>query len=74
MTRRTTMAVHIAIVDVDTLAKNWWVVLIRGLLGVAFGVITFLDPGISLAALILLFAAYTFTDGVFAIATADSTA
>jgi uncharacterized membrane protein HdeD (DUF308 family) len=65
-----TMAVHIAIVDVDTLVRNWWVLLIRGILGVGFGLITFFAPGVSLAALVLLFAAYALTDGIFAIVSA----
>jgi uncharacterized membrane protein HdeD (DUF308 family) len=64
------MRVQVAIVDINTLARNWWLVLIRGILGVAFGLITFFAPGISLAALVLLFAAYAFTDGVFAMISA----
>lgn len=54
-------------VGTETLGRNWWAVLLRGLAGVAFGLITLLAPGISLAALVLLFAAYALADGVFAI-------
>src|SRR5262244_1919465 len=64
------MRAAIAIADVDTLIRNWWMFLIRGLLGIAFGVITFFDPGISLAALVLLFGAYAFADGILAIVSA----
>lgn len=39
--------VQIAIVDVDTLVRNWWVVLLRGLAGIIFGLVTFLAPDIS---------------------------
>ena len=60
----------VAIVDVDTLTRNWWVFLIRGLIGVLFGIVTFVQPGISLAALVLLFGAYAFADGVFAVVSA----
>ncbi|HUO71302.1 MAG TPA: HdeD family acid-resistance protein, partial [Solirubrobacteraceae bacterium] len=60
----------VAIVDVDTLAGNWWAVLLRGVAGILFGVVTFFAPGVSLAALVILFGAYTFTDGVFAIVAA----
>ena len=63
-------AVGIVDVDVDTLTRNWWVFLIRGLIGIAFGLITFFQPGLSLAALVLLFGAYAFVDGIFAIASA----
>jgi uncharacterized membrane protein HdeD (DUF308 family) len=64
------MRAAIPVVDVDALARNWWVFLIRGLLGIAFGVITFFEPAISLAALVLLFGAYAFVDGVFAVVSA----
>src|SRR5579871_4530384 len=50
------------------LAKNWWALVIRGLVGVTFGVLTFVWPGITLAALVLLFAAYALVDGVLNIA------
>jgi uncharacterized membrane protein HdeD (DUF308 family) len=60
----------IPVVDVDGLARNWWVVLLRGLAGIIFGLVTFFEPGISLAALVLLFGAYAFVDGVFSIVTA----
>jgi len=56
--------------DVDTMAENWWAVVLRGVIGVLFGVVTFVAPGISLAALVLLFGAYAFVDGVFAIVSA----
>jgi len=49
------------------LARNWWALLIRGVLAVVFGVIAFVNPGITLAALVLLFAAYSLVDGVFSI-------
>jgi uncharacterized membrane protein HdeD (DUF308 family) len=61
---------QIPVVNVDTLSRNWWVVLLRGVAGILFGVFTFLAPGISLAALVLLYGAWAFADGVLAIATA----
>ena len=61
---------RVPIIDVDTLSRNWWLVVLRGVLGIAFGIITFVAPAISLAALVLLFGAYAFADGVFAIASA----
>ena len=58
---------RIPVVDVDSLARNWWVVLIRGLMGILFGLVTFLAPALSLAALVIVWGAYAFADGVFAI-------
>jgi len=65
-----TKVVRVEIIDVDTLARNWWIVLLRGLAGIVFGLITFFAPEISLAALVLVFGAYAFADGVLAIASA----
>jgi uncharacterized membrane protein HdeD (DUF308 family) len=62
--------VHIAVVDVETLVRNWWVILLRGIAGIIFGLITFFAPDISLAALVLVFGAYAFADGVLAIISA----
>lgn len=36
----------------DILSRNWWVLLLRGLAAIAFGILTWLQPGISLAALV----------------------
>ena len=52
------------------LAKNWWALVIRGLLGIVVGVLTFIWPGITLAALVLLFGAYSLVDGALNLAAA----
>jgi uncharacterized membrane protein HdeD (DUF308 family) len=49
------------------LARNWWAVSLRGVLAIVFGVLAFVNPGLTLGALILLFGAYSLVDGVFAI-------
>lgn len=49
------------------LIQNWWALALRGVLGILFGLAAFLFPGITLGALILLFAVYAMVDGVFAI-------
>src|SRR5215471_13250695 len=49
------------------LVRNWWALLIRGLAAIVFGLIAFFMPGVTLAALVLLFGAYALVDGVFAI-------
>jgi uncharacterized membrane protein HdeD (DUF308 family) len=50
---------------VRTLAQHWWVLLLRGLLAIAFGVFTYVQPLASIAALVLLWGAYMLVDGVF---------
>ncbi len=52
------------------LARNWWAVLMRGLLAIVLGILTLLMPGVSLASLILVFAAYMLADGVLGIVAA----
>jgi uncharacterized membrane protein HdeD (DUF308 family) len=59
-----------AAVDVDGLSRNWWVVLVRGIVGILFGILTFFAPGITLAALVLVFGAYAFVDGVLTLVSA----
>lgn len=49
------------------LARHWWVVVLRGVLAVLFGVLAFLWPGITIAALVLLFGAYAVVDGLFSL-------
>jgi|SRR5581483_9391540 len=50
------------------LARNWWSLVIRGILGIAVGLMTFLWPGITLMALVFLFAGYALVDGVVSLA------
>jgi uncharacterized membrane protein HdeD (DUF308 family) len=42
----------------------WWDVLLRGLIAIAFGAALFFWPGLSLATFVLLFAAFSFFDGI----------
>lgn len=48
-------------------ARNWWLLALRGVLAVIFGVIALVWPGITLAVLVLLFGAYALVDGVVAL-------
>lgn len=52
---------------VDSLSKFWWVLLLRGLIAIAFGVAAIVWPGLTLWVLIVLFGAYTLVDGVLEI-------
>ncbi|SRR5258708_4537989 len=52
------------------MARNWWLLLLRGIAALLFGIIAFLWPGITLVTLVILFGAYAIADGVFALVTA----
>ena len=54
------------------LVENWWLLLLRGLAAIAFGVIAFFWPGITLVALTYLWGAYAVADGIIAIGAAFS--
>ncbi|HWC33017.1 MAG TPA: HdeD family acid-resistance protein [Actinomycetota bacterium] len=54
----------------EELARNWWVLLVRGVLAVVFGVLALIWPGLALDVLVVLFGAFALVDGVFAIAAA----
>src|SRR5258708_297316 len=47
-----------------SLADNWWLLLLRGLAAVAFGVLAFFWPGLTLITLTWLWGAYALSDGV----------
>jgi uncharacterized membrane protein HdeD (DUF308 family) len=52
------------------LAPNWWLFLLRGVLGIIFGCLALIFPGPTMLSLILLFSAYMLVDGVAGIISA----
>src|SRR5689334_11851310 len=52
------------------LAKNWWLLLIRGIASIVFGVLAFAWPGLTLVTLVLFYGAFALVDGVIALAAA----
>lgn len=52
------------------LTQNWWLLALRGLVAIAFGVLTFIWPGLTLLYLVILFGIYVLMDGIFNIAAA----
>lgn len=51
----------------QALASNWWLLLIRGILAVLFGLMAFAWPALTLVTLVLLYGAYALVDGLTAI-------
>ncbi|MEE7503210.1 HdeD family acid-resistance protein [Methylobacterium mesophilicum] len=49
------------------LARNWWLVALRGVIAILFGAVAFIAPGAFVLSLVLFFAAYMLADGVFAV-------
>lgn len=47
--------------------RNWWMMALRGVLAIIFGLIALFFPGIVLLAFIYVFAAYALIDGIFAV-------
>ena len=52
------------------LARNWWALVLRGVVALLFGAIAFLMPVTALGSLVLLTGVYLLVDGVFAIVAA----
>jgi uncharacterized membrane protein HdeD (DUF308 family) len=52
---------------VGELPRHWWVLAVRGLAAIIFGILAFIWPGITLTVLILFYGAYAIVDGVLAL-------
>lgn len=50
-----------------SLSKHWWVLALRGVAAIVFGVLAFAWPGITILSLVMLYGAYALVDGVFSI-------
>jgi uncharacterized membrane protein HdeD (DUF308 family) len=51
----------------EAFAKNWWVLLLRGICAVLFAVMAFTLPGLTLVTLVLLYGVYALADGLTAL-------
>nr|WP_300307902.1 HdeD family acid-resistance protein [Halomonas sp.] len=52
------------------LARQWWVLLLRGLAAIVFGVLAWMYPAMTVEVLIIMFGAYCLVDGVLGVITA----
>ena len=52
------------------LAKCWWLLLLRGIAAILFGLLAFIWPGLTLVTLVLLYGAFALVDGVISLAAA----
>ena len=50
-----------------TITHSWWMILLRGIFAILFGIAAFIWPGPTIEALVLLFGAYALLDGIFAV-------
>lgn len=48
----------------ELLRRYWWMLLLRGIVAILFGLLVLTRPGLSLVALTLAFGAFAFADGV----------
>lgn len=48
-------------------ACNWWVLALRGVAAIIFGIAAWVLPGLTVTVIIILFGAYALVDGVAAI-------
>jgi uncharacterized membrane protein HdeD (DUF308 family) len=46
------------------MSRYWWVLLLRGVFAILFGIVALAYPGITLGSLVLYFAAFAFVDGI----------
>jgi uncharacterized membrane protein HdeD (DUF308 family) len=48
-------------------ARHWWVILLRGLFAILFGILAFAYPGLTLASLVMVYGIFVCADGLVAI-------
>lgn len=53
-----------------SLARNWWVIALRGVFAILFGMVAIGWPGVTVGALVILYGAYALADGIFALISA----
>ena len=54
------------------LADRWWLLLLRGIAAILFGILAFIWPGLTLVTLVLMFGAFALVDGAIVLGAAFS--
>ena len=54
-------------IGAQAIRRNWWMLALRGVLAIIFGLIALFAPGITLLAFILVFGVYAIIDGIAAV-------
>jgi uncharacterized membrane protein HdeD (DUF308 family) len=54
------------------LADRWWLLLLRGITAILFGILAFIWPGLTLVTLVLMFGAFALVDGAIMLGAAFS--
>src|SRR6476660_7266817 len=49
------------------LARRWWLILLRGIVAILFGILAFVWPGITLVTMVLFWGAFMLIDGILAL-------
>lgn len=56
----------------QSLTRSWWLMLLKGVAGILFGISAFIWPGVTVLALTLLYGAFALADGLFSLGAAFS--
>ena len=52
---------------VRTMSEHWWVVLLRGVLAILFGILAYSWPGLTAIILVTIWGIYALIDGIFGV-------
>jgi len=64
------LAVIAATTGLQPLTRSWWLMLLRGVASILFGIAAFIWPGLTVLALTLLYGAFAMADGILSLGAA----